>query len=253
MKISELSRRTNVSKQTIHHYIREGVLRKPKKRGPNSADYNESYIEQILIIKNLQEAYFLPLSAIKKILKKLKKKTDLEKSAFQYLGEFLRPLDRLLMTEVVGRRSFMQATGIAENWLQISEEWGIISSYQKNGKTVYSQDDVILAKIMVEMDRLGYGPKNGYNVADLRRVMNFIRDYVKGIHQEYYHLLMRDLSQEELIEKGAKFTEMMCLFFYHAYRKLIREELETLLLKAQGKEQNCSTKAGSDSRNIMPQ
>jgi DNA-binding IclR family transcriptional regulator len=33
MKISELVKRTGVPKETIHFYIREGLLRKPRKSG----------------------------------------------------------------------------------------------------------------------------------------------------------------------------------------------------------------------------
>lgn len=61
--------RTQVSKETVHYYIREGLLPRPPKRGRNIADYNDSYIERIRLIKELQDNYFLPLSVIKKIMK----------------------------------------------------------------------------------------------------------------------------------------------------------------------------------------
>jgi DNA-binding transcriptional MerR regulator len=51
MKISELVKITDVSKETIHYYIREGVLRKPRKTGKNTADYNETHVDQIRTIK----------------------------------------------------------------------------------------------------------------------------------------------------------------------------------------------------------
>ena len=40
MKISTVVKRTGVPKETIHFYIREGLLRKPHKSGVNIADYN---------------------------------------------------------------------------------------------------------------------------------------------------------------------------------------------------------------------
>ncbi|MBT6613032.1 MAG: MerR family transcriptional regulator, partial [Deltaproteobacteria bacterium] len=53
MKISELVKSTGVSKETIHYYIREGLLRKPRKTGRNVAQYGEEYVEQIRTIKAL--------------------------------------------------------------------------------------------------------------------------------------------------------------------------------------------------------
>ena len=60
MKIRELVKKTGVSKETIHYYIREGLLRKPRKFGKNVAEYNENHVEQIRIIKALRDNYFLP-------------------------------------------------------------------------------------------------------------------------------------------------------------------------------------------------
>jgi len=69
MKISELSRRTNVPKETIHYYVREGFIPRPRKKGKNVSDYDESFVERILLIKQIQDHFFLPLSLIKKIIK----------------------------------------------------------------------------------------------------------------------------------------------------------------------------------------
>lgn len=38
MKIGDLAQRTRITKETIHYYIREGLLPKPRKLGRNSAD-----------------------------------------------------------------------------------------------------------------------------------------------------------------------------------------------------------------------
>jgi DNA-binding transcriptional MerR regulator len=236
VKISELAQRTNVSKQTIHHYIREGVLRKPKKKSTNSVDYSESYVRQILIIKNLQEDYFLPLSAIKKILQKLKTKTELEKSVFEYMTEFLQPLDRLLLTEVVGKKNFIEATGISEKWLGIMEEWEVISSCQKNGEAYYDQDDVIIGRAVVEMGRLGFGAKEGYKVGDLREIVEFLRQFVEVGHQDHYQLMAENMTTQERIEKTYMWVEMMCLLFYHSYRKRIRNKFASILLEIQTKQ-----------------
>lgn len=72
MKISELATKTKIPKETIHYYVREGLIPKPRKMGSNLAEYNELHAEQIQLIRQIQTHFFLPLSLIKKIVKHLK-------------------------------------------------------------------------------------------------------------------------------------------------------------------------------------
>ena len=229
MKISELAECTGVRKETIHYYIREGVLRKPRKTRKNVADYNESYVDQIRIIKGLQDNYFLPLSVIKKIIKQHKKQSLSEQSSFQFASEYFRPLDRLFTNEVTGRELFRKATGLSRKWLATMEEWNVITAEERNGQPVYSQDDVILGKLLVDMDRIGFGPKDGYDPEDVRGISDFVREYVVNSQKGYYKSNLERLTSKELTEKGSKFTEIMSLFFYHLYRKVVREEYRRLL------------------------
>ena len=224
MKISELAERTRVPKETIHYYLREGVLRKPRKTGRNIADYNEDYVEQIRIIKQLQEHYFLPLSVIKKIIRRHRRQSSSEKYSLNFLSEYFRPLDRLIARAVTGRETFRETTGLSAKWLGKFEEWGVIGYEMHEGLPVYAPDDVILGKLIVSMDRLGFGPKDGYNPEDLRTIGDFVRDYVRRSQRNFYQTSLERLSPEEIEEKSIKFREVMSLFFYHLYRKLVREE-----------------------------
>ena len=228
MKMSELTERTGVPKETIHYYLREGVLRKPHKKGKNRTDYNESYVEQIHIIKGLQDNYFLPLSVIKKIIKEQKRQSLLEKSSFQLLNEYFKPLERLLTGEIKGREAFQEVTGLSSTWLTKMEEWEVITAEIKNGQLVYSQDDIIIGKLLVDMDRLGFGPKDGYDPENIKRISDFVRNYVQTSQRDYYQSNLERVISKELTEKEVKIREMMSLFFYHLYRKLVREEFKHL-------------------------
>ncbi|MBW1818063.1 MAG: MerR family transcriptional regulator, partial [Deltaproteobacteria bacterium] len=211
MKISELAKRTGVPKETIHYYVREGVLPKPRKKGRNVADYDEEHVEQIRIIKALQDSYFLPLSVIKKIIRQQRKQSPSELSSFHLLREYFRPLDRFLTREIAGREAFQDATGLAPKWLEKMEAWGIIMAGNVNGEPVYSQDDVIIGKLLVDMERIGFGPKDGYDPENLKPISDFVRDDVKRVQKGYYDTNLGSLSAEELEEKGSKFTEIMSL------------------------------------------
>ena len=225
MKISELVKKTHVSKETIHYYVREGLVSKPKKLGKNVAVYDESCIDQIKTIKRLQDNFFLPLSVIKKIIKNHRTKPDTEQLSFEVLSEFIKPMDYFLSSEITGREAFRKETGLGRKWLAKMEEWQVITPRGINGDPVYSQDDVIIGRLIVEIDRTGYGPKDGTDPEDLRRITDFIRDYITSAELSIFQNTAPELPPEEVQEKLIRLREIMSLFFYHMYRKLVREKV----------------------------
>ena len=226
MKIGELVKRTGVPKETIHFYIREGLLRKPRKSASNLADYTESHVARTLLIKELRENYYLPIPEIKKVIRNIRRQTPSEQAVSQFHHKYFRPLDRLLLTEVKGGDAFREATGLGSKWLSRMEEWGIITADRGGDEPVYSLDDVIIGRLIVDMDRLGFGPKDGYNPEDLRQVADFIRDYVASGRNKYLAANLKKLADDDIGEASSPITEVMSLFFYHMYRKLVREQQE---------------------------
>lgn len=63
-KISVLAERSGVSKELIHHYLREGLLPRPRAR----ARYEGIHLRLLQSIKRLREERFLPLPVIREIL-----------------------------------------------------------------------------------------------------------------------------------------------------------------------------------------
>jgi DNA-binding transcriptional MerR regulator len=223
MKISELSRRTSVPKETIHYYVREGLIPRPRKKGKNVSDYDESFIERILLIKQIQDHFFLPLSLIKKIVKQRNKSSEL-KSLLELRIGYFSPLDQFLQKEVVGEDALAKATGMAEKWIKKFEEWGVISSFIREGQKVYSEDDVILGKLLVDLDRAGFGPKDGVDPESARRYTDLFRPIVRMAHGTFLNTDLGKFTAEENLERGIRGRELMGVFFYHLYRKLVREE-----------------------------
>lgn len=225
MKISELVKRTNVPKETIHFYIREGALPKPRKLGRNTADYGEETVEQIQLIKDLQDNYFLPLSEIKKILKKQRKLSEIDKIKFRFIAKSSWPIDQISLDSVEGAEAFMKATGMSSKWLDKMQEWEILTPTQKDGKTFYAPEDVIIGKLVVELDRLGVGPKDGYDPKELKLYIDFVKDVVLPTHMTFFERHLHLLKTPEFQEKGIKLIETIGLFFYHLYRKTIKDEI----------------------------
>lgn len=225
MKISELVKKTGVSKETIHYYIREGLLRKPRKTGRNVAHYGEDYIEQIRTIKALQDNHFLPLAVIRKILKRNRKATPAEKASLSILTEHFRPIDRLLgEKDLEGTDAFLKATGLGEKWLQRLIDWGIITPKRKDDTVAFSSIDITLGKLVVAMDRLGFGPKDGTDPVNLKNTFEFISE---SLHKDTRALVTRktrETSLEDFMVSATQLTEVMGLFLYYTYQKVSMAE-----------------------------
>jgi DNA-binding transcriptional MerR regulator len=230
MKISELVKRTGVPKETIHFYIREGLLRKPRKSGVNTAEYNESYVDQVKLIKDLRENYYLPIAEIKQVVKKFKKQSPSDQAISRFHSRFHRPAERLFAIEISGREAFRQETGLGRKWLRKAEEWGVITpQFLEDGEAVYSPDDVAIGKLMVDMERLGFGPKDGHDPEDLRYIAEFVKNYVVNAFEKYYQNNLEKLASKDYDGRASQFHEVISLFFYHLYRKFARETTRRLL------------------------
>jgi len=229
MKISELVKKTGVPKETIHFYIREGLLRKPRKSGVNSAEYGERYIDQIQLIKDLRDNYYLPIPEIKKIVKKYKKQSPSDQAVSQFHSKFSRPMDRLLTTEVIGKDAFREATGLGWKWLSRAIEWGLLSPESRDEEEVFSADDVAIGRLMVDMERVGFGPKDDFDPEDLKYMADFIHGYVDNSFNKYYKSNLEKLHSEDYSEKASHYHEIISLFFYYLFRKYARKQVARLL------------------------
>ena len=128
-----------------------------------------------------------------------------------------------------GEEAFRKATGLGRKWLVKMEEWGIISPELRDGEKVYSQDDITLGKLVVEMDEIGIGVKDGFDAEALKHYRDMFRDIVVMSHKYYIEATLGKLSPEEFSKRIVQGREIMSAFFYHLYRKLSREKYKRIL------------------------
>ncbi|MCP4683096.1 MAG: TetR family transcriptional regulator [Desulfobacterales bacterium] len=68
MKIGQLSKESHVNRSTIHHYIKVGLLHRPKKVGLNLSLYDETHLTKLKQIRHLRETEGLFIAKIKERL-----------------------------------------------------------------------------------------------------------------------------------------------------------------------------------------
>ncbi len=73
MRISELSRRTDVPVTRIKYYIREGLLQPGERSQRNQATYGEAHIDALRLIRALRETAGLSVEAVGAVIAELKR------------------------------------------------------------------------------------------------------------------------------------------------------------------------------------
>ncbi|WP_343953528.1 MerR family transcriptional regulator [Nonomuraea longicatena] len=68
MRISELSARSGVALPTVKYYLREGLLHPGEQLAATRADYDDSHLRRLRLIRALLEVGKLPVAGIKQII-----------------------------------------------------------------------------------------------------------------------------------------------------------------------------------------
>ena len=78
MRMAELAARSGVARETIHFYLREGLLPRPAKGGRTVAYYGEEHLERLRLIRHLREDKYLPIAVIRRLLSSPAAERDLD-------------------------------------------------------------------------------------------------------------------------------------------------------------------------------
>jgi len=198
MKMKELSEATGISSGTIRFYIQEGLLPKPVKTHKNMAYYDESYIERIRLIKQLQKSRFLPLDIIKKLISDM----DLNNEGDHL--QILREIEKPSYKDVRNTGEILPMTReeiIAHTGLPASDVDAMIGiqmiAPDENGR--FDAECIRLAEIIAEMRQIGLTTEFDFHVEHLQTHMDLVEFMArKEIDLFTRRVADRNMSQERL-------------------------------------------------------
>ena len=78
----------------------------------------------------------------------------------------------------------------------------------------------------MDLDRAGFGPRDGFNIKNVKRYVDLFREIMVMSHTGFLQSNLENFTPEQNLEGGIRGRELISLFFYHLYRKLIRDENE---------------------------
>jgi DNA-binding transcriptional MerR regulator len=166
----ELSRLTGVPPGTIRYYITEGLLPKPLKTQRNMAYYDQSYVQRIKLIRELQEKRYFPLSIIRKILEQNENSMDTQeiKTILELEGKLFKNISTLPKFEPPDTKGLSERTGASVEEILEMEKAGII---WRKSDGLFDEDSVRIIEILKKLRDAGYTEEAGFT-------SEFIKIYV---------------------------------------------------------------------------
>ena len=217
-RMRDLIKLSGVSRQTIHFYLREGLLPPPVRASKNMAYYDESTVDDIRLIKELQEKRYLPLTVIKEILKGKRGGSDyLEEdhlALYEYLfghsknGSEYRQFDE---------SSFLAESGITKNELTELIDIGIIAGAVGNGSHLFDEFDLDAAKGIKELLNMGV------RLQDVKLYGSFLqlaRQEIELVHERIIRRKQKERHQP-LMDIYSGLENVKRLLTAKAYREYI--------------------------------
>ena len=172
LKMKDLERATGVGRETIRFYIREGLLPEPERPGRNVAWYDESFIERIAVVKELQRKRYLPLHAIKALIDVETPPSLAEAEALRAIDGTLYPGARAAAARV---SDVAKRTGLSAGEIRRLEEVGAIEIVTRRGAQWIEGDGVRFVEGWAALRRAGYADALGFGPDKLRVYVDFVR------------------------------------------------------------------------------
>lgn len=204
LKMKELERATGVGRESIRFYIREGLLPQPDRLGRNVALYDESFIERIRFIKELQQKRYLPLNVIKAIVAADASPSRGEVEALLALDGKLFPSVRGALEQPRERLSALAGrTGITAREIREIADTGAIDIVTQDGEQWVEGAAVRMVELWARLRAAGFTRELGFEPAQCQLYV----DMVRWLAREELRLFTRGIAGRVPAEQAAGMAE----------------------------------------------
>jgi DNA-binding transcriptional MerR regulator len=227
--MSELAALTDVRPAAIKFYIREGLLPAPVKTSRNMAYYDESFVEKIRLIKQLQSQHYLPLRVIKDLLARTGGSATLDETrALMDLKGSLAARLPAESREPLTEDEVMRRLNTYDEELESLRRMGLVNPREVNGTRMYDAEDQEFLELLENNRRLGFKGEIGFQVKDLELYLAILEILATEEVKLLVSRTATKLSMEEirsLAERGIRDFGPLLMFMR---RKMILKVLGSL-------------------------
>jgi len=220
MKMRDLEEATGVNRETIRVYFRHGLLPEPERSKPNVADYDQSHVDGIRLIRRLHKEEGLTLPQIGRVLSGELTDGSLSVGAFPHLEQLVAArLDRF--DALVPLTSVLPRNADAEEDAAGLEEIGAITLKRQKGKTMLSRTDAELVAIWGEMKAAGFTKVNGFSTDLLAFYVTSANELGKTEVTRFLEAIEGKVDAEAAADMALEAINRMMAFFGHLRTKAV--------------------------------
>jgi DNA-binding transcriptional MerR regulator len=216
MRMAELAKLSGVARETIHYYLREGLLAPGEKSGKTISYYDDSHLERLRLIRHLREEKYLPVAVIRSILR-----AGLEGS----LGSDLDTLADVLMLDPTLAEP-VQSTPDDEEAKRVARELGLVDPGDR-------PDDPTVARVLGAVaEALGLeGSARDLTLEDMRASAPLVRRLVDAEAGVFFDSVVAGGDMPDAV-RALRAGRGPVARFLTAYRDLMLRRIIDELLRA---------------------
>lgn len=162
MRMRELEEKTGVDREVIRILLRKGLLPEPQRTSKNQAEYDDTHVRAIAVVRELQKGSRLTLDQIKELLDGNRVDGGAGATTYHHLEELLAIRFGLDNTRLVPLASISDRNPRAENDAKAFEAMGMVSLHDEGEEPRLSLTDARLVEIWSQIRELGFVEEAGF-------------------------------------------------------------------------------------------
>jgi len=238
MRMKQLMAETGVTKATVQFYVNEGLIPKPIKTHANMAYYDESHVNAIRLVKELQAKRFLPLSVIKRVMEgeKAGLSVDEIRTLVEIDGKLFTNIQENPLLKPLSAKELSKRTGVSLEDIRIMERMEMLTPAKKGSRKFYSEIDIRIVECFGRLQEAGFTPDLGIDASQMKLYWDFMKMLVAEELKLFAGLTTGKVPAQRLpgmVEDAATIaTNLMGLF----HKKILIDTTKSYTVEFRGKE-----------------
>jgi len=206
MKISKLAEISGVARDSIHYYIREGLLPEPVRTKKNMAYYDQTYVERIKLIKELQTKRFLPLNVIKQILNESEGNIGVNEiqTILELDGKLFKNMQSSPDFKPMTIDELSERTGLQTEEAEKLKSLGLLIREEDSDEEIFGEDAIRIAEILAKLRESGFTEERGFSI----EIFEMYREIMDILAKREIRIFANKVTGKVSEDEAAKMAEI---------------------------------------------
>ena len=225
MRIKQLSETAGVSKATIQFYVKEGLIPRPTKTHANMAYYDNSHLDAIKVIKELQSKRFLPLSVIKQMVRGRRggMSVDEIRTLAEIDGKVFQNITENPTVKPVTAGELSERTGVPLKDIKVMDRIHFLHPAKRGKKKLYGEDDIRMVECWGKILDTKYFKGLNVDVKSLKFLRELLELVVVEEGKLFASSIEKNISTERLVKMVEEATPILNAMIGLLHKQLIEE------------------------------